>query len=167
MEPNGLSELARATLIAVVASAPNPRASVNGWPGVVSTSAVCVTLPSAAVWYWLTSRWLASSWASPSLGVPAKPLVAARNGRLASTAPVTWAANGPLGGCVSADTRAVVAESMVASLAPAFLVPPPPVLSMVASQRAYTFRPATEAASPRSGSRRVRMTTLSRAGSVR
>jgi hypothetical protein len=68
--------------------------------------------------------------------VPAKPLDAALNGRLASTAPVTCAANGPLGGCVSEATRAVVAGSILASLAPWFLAPPPPVLSMVASQRA-------------------------------
>ncbi len=93
-------------------------------------------MPSLAVRYWFTSRWLVSSWARPSLGVPAKPLDAARNGRLASTAPVTWAANGPVGAWVSEATRAVVAGSIVASLAPWFLAPPPPVLSMVASQRA-------------------------------
>jgi hypothetical protein len=33
--------LTRAALIAEAASAPNPRASVNGWPGAVSTSPVC------------------------------------------------------------------------------------------------------------------------------
>ena len=48
MDPNGLEALARATPIAAAASAPNPRASVNGWPGAVSTSAVCTTLPSVA-----------------------------------------------------------------------------------------------------------------------
>jgi len=68
--------------------------------------------------------------------VPAKPLDAALNGWLARTAPVTCAANGPLGACVSEATRAVVAGSILASLAPWFLAPPPPVLSMVASQRA-------------------------------
>jgi hypothetical protein len=135
METNGVEALALATPTAAVASAPNPSASVNGWPGVVATSAVCATLPSLAVRYWLTSLRWASSWTSPSLGVPVKPLDAARNGRLASTAPVTRAANGPLGACVSEDTRAVLAGSTVASLAPWFLVPPPPVLSMVASQR--------------------------------
>ena len=71
MEPNGVEALAPATLAAAVASAPNPSASVNGWPGEVSTSAVWTTLPSLAVRYWLTSLRWASSWASPSPGVPA------------------------------------------------------------------------------------------------
>jgi hypothetical protein len=74
---------------------------VNGWPGVASTSAVWTTLPSLAVRYWLTSLRWASSWASPSPGVLAKPLEAPRNGRLARSAPVTRAVNGPLGACVS------------------------------------------------------------------
>ncbi|HEX5298230.1 MAG TPA: hypothetical protein VFW50_14695 [Streptosporangiaceae bacterium] len=74
METNGVEALALATPTASVASAPNPSASVNGWPGVVATSAVCTTLPSLAVRYWLTSLRWAWSWTSPSLGVPAKPL---------------------------------------------------------------------------------------------
>src|SRR5689334_4712649 len=78
METNGVEALALATPTAAAASAPNPSASVNGWPGVAATSAVWTTLPSLAVRYWLTSLRWASSWTSPSLGVPAKPLDAAR-----------------------------------------------------------------------------------------
>ena len=87
MFPNGWTLDRSAELIAVTAVDPKPSARVNGVPGAALTSAVRVTLPSSADWYWLVSAWLASSWLRPSLGVPANPADSARNGLLAASAP--------------------------------------------------------------------------------
>ena len=81
-----------ATSIAWALVVPKPSASVNRPSFPTSTCPVCTTLPSSASSYVVARLWSASSWASPSLAVPAYPLLASRNGRSARSAPYSGTA---------------------------------------------------------------------------